>query len=117
MGRGASGLSGGGGGGNAAVRGNNNPLMQTYLDALNSPRRWTSEQRADLLATIRNTTDVGDSITWTGNTGTKRTWTKTGRDKWSDPDAISAGLGAFSSKELRDTLLVLTNGKFAFRSK
>lgn len=95
-----------------------NPRVQSYIDTLNNPKSTLSQnQREDLLSTIQNTTNIGDTFEWKGNTGTKIEFTKSGRNKWQSNDSrYNIGNGT-TSKSLRDIMVTMENGKWRFKSK
>lgn len=109
MGRGSSKVGGGSGSGGT------NPLIQSFVDALNDPSgHWTAEQRKALNAAIYSSTDIGDAFVFTENAGDVITIKKVGINQWNDG---RVGSPTLNSSELKDTLLILVNGKWSFRNK
>ena len=116
MAKGSSKGTGGGGGGLANMAMNTAPggsVIRSYTQALNSNTRWTQQQRTDLATALQGMTGVGDKFTIKGNnTSNKVTFTKTGKNSWSD------GENKLTSSELRDVMMELRNrGKWSFRAK
>jgi len=120
MGRGSSKIGGGGGGGSQAAQTpkQTNTVIQSFVDALNSPGRWTQQQRSDLASAIYANTDVGDQFVVTMNNGATITFTKTGTNTWTQVDnsrnlVLDANMDAGL---VRTALLTLVDfGKVSFR--
>lgn len=117
MGRGSSKIGGGGGGSQAAqTPKQTNTVIQSFVDALNSPGRWTQQQRSDLASAIYANTQVGDRFEFTFPNGAKTTLTKTSNSKWEHVVDGSVLSNDLSASNVRDILLIYADyGKISFK--